>query len=102
MREANFAGMHRLPAFSQLVRALADGEPVGGGVRGHVTVEADPLEGAVGAFGLPALRLFELSRELREGKLHGVDALAELHKAKGHIRVLWQHLEHEGTLQKNV
>src|SRR6266487_1854877 len=81
MGEADVAVLHGEPALWHLRDPLPDRDPVGGRVGGHVTVEADPVDRAVGTLVLPVLGLFELGRELRKLELQVVDVSTQLDEA---------------------
>ena len=81
MGEADVAVLHGEPALWHLRDPLPDQDPVGGGVGGHVTVEADPVDPAVATLVLPVLGLFELGRELRKLELQVVDVSTQLDEA---------------------
>jgi hypothetical protein len=69
---------HRPPARRHLIYALADRDPVGRRVGGHVALETQPVDGAVGALVLPVPGSRELRRQFGELELEVVDVLAEL------------------------
>src|SRR5690348_10651943 len=75
--KADVALAHRLHALRQLSRALAHREQVPGRARGQVTVEAQPVAGAVVALTLPLPALGELEGEGGEVELELVDGAAQ-------------------------
>jgi hypothetical protein len=78
--EADVAAVHGLHGLDQVVGPLAYRDPVSRGIRGHVTVVADPVDPAVGALVVPVHLLVEFSRHPGKLEVQLVDGVTEKHE----------------------
>src|SRR5205807_7065347 len=92
--EADLTRLHGLSARRHSAQVLADRDPRPGGVGRHVAVEADPVDGAVGALLIPVGTLVELGGEAGELELELVDGLADADHLVGDIKLLRNQRDH--------
>src|ERR1700680_2215845 len=81
MSEADVPVSHRLHGLLELTNPPTDGNSIGGGIAGHVTVEANTVDLTDEAVLVVRVGGGKFSRLAGEGKLHQVDHMALVDKA---------------------
>src|ERR1700680_1986136 len=85
MSEADVPVSHRLHGLLELTNPPTDGNSIGGGIAGHVTVEANPVDRTDEALLVVGVGGGKFSRLLGKRELHQVDHMTFANKALAQV-----------------
>ena len=100
--KADLPSLHRLRALGQFAELGADRDPVAGCFLGQVAVEADPVDGGVGALVGPLGALRKLGSDSRVLEQEQVDLALQKDQLLAEIRPRSDHLKHAEIIRTIV